>query len=83
MQAGAKSNADGHFSGITGRPDMAEKVHGNGQVRPEQVAIYVADLARQLKQMAERHDMPELAYLLDLVRAEAELKSRPEPRPHA
>ncbi len=62
---------------------MADKGNGKGQVRPEQVAIYVADLARQLKLMAERHDMPELAYLLDLVRAEAELKSRPEPRPHA
>jgi hypothetical protein len=62
---------------------MAEKENGKGQSRPEQVAIYVADLARQLKQMAERHDMPELAYLLDLVRAEAELKSKTEPRAHA
>lgn len=62
---------------------MAKKADGNGQVRPEHVAIYVADLARQLKQMAERHDMPELAYLLDLVRAAAELKSRPESRSHA
>jgi len=47
------------------------------RLRPEQVADYVADLARQLKMLAERHDLPELAYLLDLVRAEAELKSRP------
>jgi hypothetical protein len=62
---------------------MAEKGNGKDQARPEQVAIYVADLAKQLKQMAERHDMPELAYLLDLVRAEAELKSKPEQRPQA
>ncbi len=62
---------------------MAEKGNEKDQARPEQVAIYVADLAKQLKQMAERHDMPELAYLLDLVRAEAELKSKPEPRPQA
>lgn len=47
---------------------MADKGNGKGHARPEQVAIYVADLARQLKQMAERHDLPELAYLLDLVR---------------
>ena len=46
--------------------------------RPEQVAGYVADLARQLRMLVERHDLPELAYLLDLVRAEAELKSRPD-----
>ena len=62
---------------------MADKGNGKGHARPEQVAIYVADLARQLKQMAELHDLPELAYLLDLVRAEAELKSRPEPHPQA
>ena len=62
---------------------MAEKGNGKDHARPEQVAIYVADLAKQLKQMAERHDMPELAYLLDLVRAEAELKSKPELCPHA
>ena len=62
---------------------MAEKANGNDHARAEQVAIYVADLARQLKLMAERHDMPELAYLLDLVRAEAELKSKAEPRAHA
>jgi len=62
---------------------MADKSNGKDHARPEQVAIYVADLARQLKLMAERHDMPELAYLLDLVRAEAELKSKAEPRAHA
>ncbi len=50
------------------------------QSRPEQVADYVADLARQLKVLAERHELRELAYLLDLVRAEAELKARPEPK---
>jgi len=62
---------------------MADKSNGKAHARPEQVAIYVADLARQLKLMAERHDMPELAYLLDLVRAEAELKSKAEPRARA
>jgi hypothetical protein len=60
---------------------MADNGSGKDQARPEHVAIYVADLAKQLKRMAERHDMLELAYLLDLVRAEAELKSRPEPHP--
>jgi hypothetical protein len=62
---------------------MADKGKGKDQAQPEQVAIYVADLARQLKWMAERHDMPKLAYLLDLVQAEAELKSGPEPCPQA
>jgi hypothetical protein len=47
------------------------------RLRPDQVADYVADIARQLRILAERHDLPELAYLLDLVRAEAELKSGP------
>ncbi len=83
MQGDAESNPDKDSGGGMGGLGMADKGNGKGQSRPEQVAIYVADLARQLKQMAERHDMPELAYLLDLVRAEAELKSKTEPRAHA
>jgi len=56
---------------------MAGTDQEQARLKPEQVADYVADLARQLRVLAERHDLPELAYLLDLVRAEAELKSRP------
>lgn len=53
------------------------------QWRPEQVAGYVADLAKQLKILVERHEMRELAYLLDLVRAEAEEKARTEAKEKA
>jgi hypothetical protein len=43
--------------------------------RPEEVAAYVATLARELKVLVERHDLAALAYLLDLVRLEAEERS--------
>lgn len=43
--------------------------------RPEEVAAYVATLARELKALVERHDLSALAYLLDLVRLEAEERS--------
>ena len=38
----------------------------------EDVAAYVASLALELKAMVEPHDLRSLAYLLDLVRLEAE-----------
>lgn len=37
----------------------------------QEVAAYVATLARDLKRMAERHDLAALAYLLELVQMEA------------
>jgi hypothetical protein len=37
-----------------------------------EVAAYVATLAQELKEMVEPHGMKPLAYLLDLVRLEAE-----------
>ena len=44
----------------------------NPPPEPEQVAAYVASLARELKTMAERQHLSALGYLLDLVRIEAE-----------
>ncbi len=37
----------------------------------EDVAAYVATLARDLKRMVERHDLATLTYLLELVQLEA------------
>lgn len=42
-----------------------------GNPRAEDVAAYVETMARELKGMVERHGLPTLAYLLDLVRLEA------------
>lgn len=39
--------------------------------RAEDVADYVETMARELKGMVEPHNMPTLAFLLDLVRLEA------------
>ena len=46
--------------------------------RPDQVAAYVAVLARELMILAHRHDLVLLSYLLDMVRLEAEQRSRNE-----
>jgi hypothetical protein len=46
--------------------------------RPDEVAAYVAVLARELMTLAHRHDLVLLSYLLDMVRLEAEPRSRPE-----
>jgi hypothetical protein len=46
--------------------------------RPDEVAAYVAALARELMALAHRHDLILLSYLLDMVRLEAEQKARPE-----
>lgn len=42
----------------------------------QDVAAYVATLARDLKRMVERHDLATLTYLLELVRMEAEKNRR-------
>jgi hypothetical protein len=47
----------------------------NSEPEPEEVAAYVATMARELKVMAVRHDLSVLAYLLDLVRMEAEARA--------
>jgi hypothetical protein len=41
----------------------------------EDVAAYVATLARDLKRMVERHDLATLTYLLELVQMEASRNS--------
>jgi hypothetical protein len=47
--------------------------------RADEVAAYVAALARELMTLAHRHDLVLLSYLLDMVRLEAEERSRSEP----
>jgi len=54
---------------------MAEPGTSEVHTRPEEVAAYVATMARELKVLVERHDLAALAYLLDLVRLEAEERS--------
>jgi len=44
----------------------------------EQVAAYVASLARELKTLADAQKLSALGYLLDLVRIEAEERARHE-----
>ena len=46
--------------------------------RAEDVADYVAMMARELKGMVEPHGMSTLAYLLDLVRLEAATQAEKE-----
>lgn len=48
----------------------------------EQVAAYVASLARELKILADSQRLSALGYLLDLVRIEAEERAQ-EGRQHA
>jgi hypothetical protein len=47
-------------------------------VQAEEVATYVASLARELKTLADGHKLSALGYLLDLVRVEAEERARAE-----
>jgi hypothetical protein len=47
--------------------------------RPDEVAAYVAALARELMSLAHRHDLVLLSYLLDMVRLEAEQRARSDP----
>jgi hypothetical protein len=51
---------------------MAGRGTNEPHAQQEEVAAYVASLARELKVLVERHDLAALAYLLDLVRLEAE-----------
>ena len=50
----------------------------NPPPQAEQVAAYVASLARELKTMAESQQLSALGYLLDLVRIEAEEQAHPQ-----
>lgn len=52
----------------------------NPPPQAEQVAAYVASLARELKAMAEGQRLSALGYLLDLVRIEAEEQANPQER---
>jgi len=45
-------------------------------LRAEEVADYVESMARELKGLVEPLGMPTLAYLLDLVRAEASARGK-------
>jgi hypothetical protein len=49
--------------------------------RQEEVAAYVATVARELQVMVEAYPMPALAYLLDLTRLEAETQARSHEEP--
>ncbi len=53
-------------------PDMEP----NHVPEAEQVAAYVASLARELKTLADSQHLAALGYLLDLVRIEAEERAR-------
>ena len=48
----------------------------NPPPQAEQVAAYVASLAKELKTMADSQRLSALGYLLDLVRIEAEEQAR-------
>jgi hypothetical protein len=52
-----------------------EDVAGASSVTQQDVAVYVATLSRDLKRMAERHDLATLAYLLEIVHLEASRNS--------
>jgi hypothetical protein len=54
---------------------MGGRSGSNSEPEPEEVAAYVATMARELKTMAAQHDLSVLAYLLDLVRMEAEARA--------
>ena len=51
---------------------MARQAKDKASPQAEEVAAYVASMAEELKAMVELHDLRPLAYLLDLVRLEAE-----------
>jgi hypothetical protein len=54
---------------------MGGRSGSNSEPEPEEVAAYVATMARELKAMAASRDLSVLAYLLDLVRMEAEARA--------
>jgi hypothetical protein len=55
--------------------------HGEGPLA-EDIASYVAAMALELKVMVEPHNLRPLAYLLDLVRLEAEQRAGGKPDRH-
>jgi hypothetical protein len=61
-------SAAGKSHGMAGRKDESGP-------QAEEVAAYVATMALELKALVEPHDMKSLAYLLDLVRLEAEQRA--------
>lgn len=71
----------GTYLPIPGNPrrSMAAAGAPKDLTRADEVAAYVAALARELMTLAHRHDLVLLRYLLDMVRLEAEERSRSEP----
>lgn len=59
---------------------MAGREKHDAGPQPEDVAAYVASMALELKALVEPHDLHSLAYLLDLVRLEAEERSEGKPK---
>ncbi|HEV2000730.1 MAG TPA: hypothetical protein VGQ97_09640 [Xanthobacteraceae bacterium] len=57
---------------------MAAAVAPKEGTRRDEMAAYVAVLARELMTLTHRHDLVLLSYLLDMVRLEAEQRSRAE-----
>jgi hypothetical protein len=57
-------------------PQSLPDAGSNPSPQAEQVAAYVASLAKELKTMAESQRLSALGYLLDLVRIEAEEQAR-------
>lgn len=54
---------------------MVPRNDPGAEARAEEVAAYVATIARDLKGMAERSRLEALGYLLELVRLEAEARA--------
>jgi hypothetical protein len=54
---------------------MAGRKANDDAVGPAEVAAYVASMAHELKEMAERQQFKALAYLLELARMEAEARA--------
>jgi hypothetical protein len=54
---------------------MAGRKANDDAAGPAEVAAYVASMAHELREMAERHQLTALAYLLELARLEAESRA--------
>lgn len=63
--------AEERANAFIAREDVADASSASQQ----DVAAYVATLARDLKRMVERHDLMTLTYLLELVQMEASRNS--------
>jgi hypothetical protein len=60
---------------ILGEPDHMHKRTGGGAPPPESpiaAAIYIGTMAEELSQMARRHGLDSLRYILDMARLEAD-----------